>query len=301
MACIEFREIAFRPDKLARIKTVNEIISEYSAQGLRLSLRQLYYQHVAKGILENTERSYKNLGTLVSDGRLAGLIDWDAIEDRGRVADTPSEWSSISSLVDSALHAYRRPRWEGQPVYAELWVEKQALAGVLEPLARHYHATLLVNKGYSSQSSMFESAKRFKRGMGKHRPGLLFYLGDHDPSGEDMVRDVGDRLCMFGAPVKVTKIALTMAQIRQYNPPPNPAKLSDSRAAAYVEKHGDSSWEVDALPPNVLTRLIRAAFDKVIDRKAMDAVIAREEREKTTLKDLAARAEDESNDNDGEE
>lgn len=262
-------------ERLTKLQIANQIIAKYLAMGLRLTLRQLYYQFVAHHGLPNNERSYQNLGKLISEGRLAGYVDWNAIEDRGRVAAVPADWSSASEIVEIALRQFRLPRWEGQEHYVELWVEKQALAGVLEPVAGRFHIPLMVNKGYSSQSAMYASAQRFIRE--KKRSNVLLYLGDHDPSGEDMVRDVRDRLEMFGVEnLRVTKVALTMDQVLKHNPPPNPAKITDSRAAAYIEKHGDSSWEVDALDPNTLVTLIEAQINRYLDRAKMDRVIERE-------------------------
>ena len=228
----KIRNVRFRPDTLERIEQMVEIVDEYQQQGLRLTARQLYYQFVSRGLIPNKDAEYKKLTSTLTDARYAGLVDWDAIEDRGREPNTPSEWDSPSDLMESALRSYRLPRWKGQPNYVELWVEKQALAGVLEPLAREYHATLMVNKGYSSASAMKESADRIKRacilnqerldeietalteaeddeqlkdelgaeltgGKVLRRP-IILYLGDHDPSGEDMVRDIGTRLKEFG-------------------------------------------------------------------------------------------------------
>jgi len=304
-----FKSINFKPDVLKTIATADNIITNYQQQGYRLTLRQLYYQFVSQNLITNEEKSYKRLASIISDGRLAGLLDWDGIEDRGREPSIPLQFNNLQHRIDSALNNYRLPRWDGQPCYCELWVEKQALAGVLAPLAREFHVTLSVNKGYSSQSAMYDAAQRFREGMGtdgdrddncderqgedpwylleSQREGHLFYLGDHDPSGEDMVRDIRERMAMFGVgPIgdfTVTKIALTTAQVRQYNPPPNPAKITDPRAKNYIAQHGNSSWEVDALPPNVLVRLIRAAFKSVIDKPTMDAVIAREEADKAAL------------------
>lgn len=283
-----YRNCAFTDESLARIATADKILTTYAAEGLRLTLRQLYYQFVAHHGLPNTERSYKNLGELVSKARLAGKLDWDAIEDRVRQPQEARHWSSPSEFADAAVSVYRLPRWDGQDHYAELWVEKDALAGVLAPLAQEYHVTLMVNRGYSSQSAMYESARRFRNADSTSLK--LFYLGDHDPSGEDMVRDVGDRLSMFGvADLDVKKLALTMEQVEQYNPPPNPAKMSDSRAAAYVDKHGAHSWEVDALPPQVLQQIIRDAFDEIVDRDKMDVIIEREGRHKDALRRAAKR------------
>lgn len=276
MAKIAFRTTRFQTASRDKIEKMIAIVNEYQEQGLRLTARQLYYQFVSRDYIPNTPQSYKNLTGLLADARYAGLIDWDAIEDRGREASTPPEWDNISNLVDTACRAFRLPRWEGQENYVELWVEKQALAGVLEPLANRYHATLMVNKGYSSASAMFESSQRFIRNADS-RNAVLLYLGDHDPSGEDMVRDIGDRLNEFSAAVTVHKIALTMTQIRKYRPPPNPAKTTDSRYQAYEDKHGTESWEVDALPPNVLSQLITSAFEDLIDLSLVNEIKEREE------------------------
>lgn len=283
MAVEQFTEYKPRAEALSLIQASNAIIRSYAAQGLRLTLRQLYYQHVSANTIPNSERSYQNLSSLISKARLGGLMDWDAIEDRGRRPHRVSEFEDLKDLVEAAIRSYRLPRWQGQGNYVELWVEKDALAGVLSPVARDYHVTMMVNKGYSSQSAMYESANRF-RDKQDTRACWLFYLGDHDPSGEDMVRDIRDRMGTFGVTLVVHKIALTMAQVKQYNPPPNPAKITDPRATEYIKKHGASSWEVDALPPQVLQQLIRQSLDTVTDKKTMQIVKDREEVDKEDLR-----------------
>lgn len=310
-----FSEMRLGPAKLAVIERANGIIEDYQSQGYRMTLRQLYYQFVSKNWITNEEKSYKGLAGTISDGRLCGLIDWDAIEDRGRVADVPRHQESareMLAMLQRAAQGFTLDKWDGQDTYVELWVEKQALAGILEPLARQFHVTLMVNKGYSSSSAMYESAQRIREGMGtcgkrddeavnrdhdpwwdlsSARAGLLLYLGDHDPSGEDMVRDIRDRLLTFGCGnnLEVRKVALTTAQVKQYKPPPNYAKVSDSRAAAYIEKHGEHSWEVDALDPPVLVQLVTRAIREVIDEEALSRV---EEREETGREALSRALED---------
>jgi hypothetical protein len=162
-------------------------------------------------------------------------------------------------------------------------VEKQALAGVLGPIARKHHITLMVNKGYSSASAMKASAERMIAAS-PLESSIVLYLGDHDPSGNDMVRDVRDRLEEFRVPyLEVRKLALTRAQIDQFDPPPNPAKITDSRAAAYIAEHGEFSWELDALPPRELNRLVEKAIDQVVDRHRMRDVIAREDADRARV------------------
>lgn len=283
-----FKTVKFNQESRTRIGQCDEIIREYQAQGLRMTLRQLYYQLVSRALIPNADRSYKNLSSLVSNARLAGLLDWDAIEDRGRQPRKAAEWDDPAQLMESALYAYRLPRWKTQSRHVELWVEKDALSSVLAPIANEFHVTLMVNKGYSSQSAMYESAERFRAQqratLDTDNP-LLLYMGDHDPSGEDMVRDVRDRLVMFGVDdLQVTKIALTMSQVRRYNPPPNPAKVTDPRAEAYIAEFGDSSWELDALPPDVLAALVREALEEVVDQPAMDSIKRLEEADKVALR-----------------
>lgn len=262
------------------------IIQEYQAQGLKLTLRQLYYQFVSRDLIPNTQRSYQKLGKTIGKARMAGLIDWNAIEDRGREPDVPNHFSDLDELIETALGAYKLDRWSGQEHYCELWVEKAALAGVLEPMARRYHVTLMVNKGYSSLSAMYESAKRIVKERGG-RWATVFYLGDHDPSGEDMVRDIQYRLNVFSgfSGIEVEKIALTREQIDRYGPPPNPTKLTDSRAKQYIKQHGRDSWEVDALEPRVLQKVVSSAIEGILDIALMDEVKRQEDEDRERLRE----------------
>jgi hypothetical protein len=278
----QFKDINITPNKMQMVDLCNNIVGIYQAQNLRLTLRQLYYQLVTRNAIKNEERSYKIIGKLVSDARLAGLIDWDAIEDRVRIPRIPTEFANLKELVDAAVASYRLPRWEGQDYYVELWVEKDALSGVLAPLARKYHVTLMVNRGYSSSSAMYESATRFSQHT--DQTCILLYLGDHDPSGEDMVRDIQERLTMFLVDVEVTKVALTYEQVQQYNPPPNPTKITDTRSAGYIEKYGEECWEVDALPPDTLHSIIESSITKYVDMELMDEIKAKENLDKEFLK-----------------
>lgn len=294
MSYQEYRYKRFRAEALQRIDECNAILDDYQAQGLRLTLRQLYYQLVTKNTIPNSEKSYKALGGLVSDARLAGKMDWDAIEDRVRRPRILEDFSSLKEMLEQNLRTYRLQRWEGQENYVELWVEKDALAGVLSPICDQFHVTLMVNRGYSSSSAMYEASQRFMYKLDSQEGCQtlhLLYLGDHDPSGEDMVRDIEDRLNMFDCSVYVKKIALTTEQVHRYNPPPNPAKLTDSRARTYIAKHGRSSWEVDAIPPQELQKIVRGEIRELLDEDLMNKVIAREKVHKAALLKVAEKME----------
>jgi hypothetical protein len=283
-----FKEHRFSSDNLNIIHTCNDVIEDYMEMGLTLTLRQLYYQLVTKNHIPNSEKSYKKLSSLISNARLSGLLDWSAIEDRVRVPYKKPEYDSIGELMEIAAYSYRLPRWRGQNFNVELWVEKDALAGVLKPIAQKYHITLMVNRGYSSQSAMYESAQRVRNSETtyKNKSSIILYLGDLDPSGEDMVRDIQERFTMFETPVHVAKLALTADQVEEHKPPPNPTKLSDPRATEFLKKHGNSSWEVDALPPNILTEMIEGVLDSLIDKKKMDKIIKKEEKDIKWLKSI---------------
>ena len=243
---------------LARLETVILIIEEFMNQGYRLTLRLLYYQLVSRDIIPNRVQEYAKLGHLLVEGRMAGLVDWDSIEDRIRVPYLPYWARNPSDAIRDILGQYRRNRQAGQSVYIEVWVEKDALSGVLKKITSKYHVNLMVNRGYSSCSAMYESFKRLSRYEAQDIETYILYLGDHDPSGLDMIRDVRSRLEEFGVFPHIEHLALTAKQIKKYNPPPNPAKITDPRASWYLDKFGKTSWEVDALTPQVLSLFFRS-------------------------------------------
>lgn len=198
MPKIQYKEIRFRQSSLDLIRLVNEVINDYKAQGYELTLRQVYYQLVARGYIPNNERSYKNVGNLINDGRLAGLIDWYAITDRTRNLRGNSHWDTPSEVIASAKYSYLLDKWEGQPNYVEVWVEKDALVDVVGQACRPLDVPYFSCRGYTSQSEMWMAAQRFRRQDFREQR-IIIHLGDHDPSGIDMTRDIQERLDMFGA------------------------------------------------------------------------------------------------------
>lgn len=263
----------FAPDAQTLIDTCNGIIDDYRAQGYTLTLRQLYYRLVAAALIENTDHSYKRIGSIINDARLAGLIDWEAIEDRTRFVRSLAHWSSPSAIVRGCAEQFRMDMWSDQPTRVEVWVEKDALVGVFEPVCNELDLPLLSCRGYVSQSEMWGAGQRLRRHCGNDQEVVVLHFGDHDPSGKDMSRDIQDRLDLFleGDSVEVHRIALTMAQVEEVQPPPNPAKITDSRARGYIEEFGSESWELDALNPEYLSRLVREHAAEYIDAKKWKA------------------------------
>lgn len=260
----------FRSESMRLVSLINDVIEEYSQQGYSLTLRQLYYQLVARDIIPNTPRSYKNVGNLINDARLAGLIDWNAIEDRTRNLRSLSHWENPEAIIRSAAYSYRKDNWEGQFFYVEVWVEKEALSEIVGRACEAYDTPYFCCRGYTSQSEMYNAAKRLKyRQEIQSKDCVVIHLGDHDPSGIDMSRDIEERLALFGVDPKrftFNRIALNMEQVDTYNPPPNPAKITDSRCAEYIKRYGYESWELDALEPKMLDTLIKEEITKYLDQ-----------------------------------
>jgi hypothetical protein len=284
----------FTADHELVISRANEILREYDLQGYDLTLRQLYYQFVARGYLENTAQSYKRLGEIIGDARLAGRIDWDHITDRTRNARRNSHWEKPADIIESAAASFALDKWRDQRNYVEVWIEKDALVGVLEQACRPLDVTFFSCRGYTSLSELWAAAMRLQLEARKGKRIHVIHLGDHDPSGIDMSRDIEARLTLFleheqiGAP-EVNRIALNMDQIRRYNPPPNFAKLTDSRISGYVRKFGSESWELDALEPTVLTALITDTVYELRDARLWAAAVKEEEAHRATLKTCAKR------------
>lgn len=287
----------FQINQSGLLKKILEIIGQYTTA---LTNRQLYYQLVADTIIPNAQKIYKRICTFITDARYGGEIDWNAIEDRGRTPERHSQWNNIKELVESACHSYRLPRWDSQKYYVELFCEKQAMEGILQPIADKYHIYFGCNKGYSSASMMYELAKRLKKQLSDNKKLVVLYLGDHDPSGLDMIRDIQERITEFiwsyekeyfmsysicygqmekDEVFQVVPVALTTNQVKQYNPPPNPTKITDPRAKHYLAEFGNKSWELDALKPDVLTNLTEQSILKYLDIDKYNAVIKREKKE----------------------
>lgn len=283
MTYICYQDLNIRGERLELIETANQIIAEYQRAGYVLTLRQLYYQFVARDIIPNTERSYKNLGTLISDGRMAGLISWDAIEDRGRGIRPWVIEEDEREVLSGIERHFALDYWERQNAYVEVWVEKDALASVIERPCGRWRVPYMPCKGYLSASEAWRSGRRYEEMADQGRRCVLIHLGDHDPSGIDMTRDNRDRVELFGScEVEVRRIALNMDQVETHRPPPNPAKVTDSRANEYIARFGRTSWELDALQPQFLDRLISAEIESLVDPELWEET-ASEERERRKI------------------
>lgn len=264
---IPYKSFNFKEETVALIEQAVNFIDDYERQGYTLTLRQLYYKFVSSDLIENTEKSYKRLGSIITDARLAGMISWTSIEDRNRTCRTYAFDDDPQEALNGIEYQIALDFWERQEYYVEAWVEKDALVGVLERPCLLYQVPFMACKGYLSASEAWRAGQRFAKAANNGKKCVLIHLGDHDPSGIDMTRDNSDRLDLFAseAYVDVRRLALNMPQIETHKPPPNPAKITDSRADGYIKKYGRSSWELDALEPSMIDKLVTKEIKKLID------------------------------------
>ena len=288
----KFIEHRFSTKNLEKLEQVQQIVGEYQNQGLSLTLRQLYYQMVSRDFIPNSQNEYKKIADLLSDARRAGLIDWDAIEDRTRSLSGYEHYESPSDAVIQAARGYGIDLLADQDVYLECWVEKDALKDLVGRACGRYDVNYFSCRGFASDSEVYKAGRRLRYMIEMGKTVTILHLGDHDPSGIDMSRDILERLELFGEiPNKIDfrRIALNMDQIRTFNPPPNPAKDKDTRYQSYVEKYGPTSWELDALEPSVFMNLITTEIEEIIDLDRFKARVNLESEQREQLIETAKR------------
>lgn len=279
----------WRTTKEEVISDIQNVVQQYGNEGYILTLRQLHYQLVKANLIVNHIRAYKKLGEILDDCKYSGIIDWDAFEDRTRVPYIPYSVDGVDDALQDTIDQYRLNRQHGQKEHIELWTEKDALSGILKRTTEKYHIQLVVNKGYTSSSALYEAYHRVINNLRDSKTFTILYFGDHDPSGLDMIRDIRGRLTMmitkgkYKLPLKgledwfqVVPIGLNMQQIKKYKLPPNPTKLTDTRSDKYVKLHGPDCWEVDALDPPTLTAIVEKNITERIDILKYEKMIAKE-------------------------
>jgi len=294
----------FNAEHTAIIAHAIRLLQHYVSIGVEVTGRSIYYRFIAMDLLpeswidpaynlkhglppttKNTQKNYKRLLSILNDARLAGVIDWDYLRDTLRDVEVPNHWSSPESIIDIVADQYRTDKWADQPRAVEVWAEKDAVEGLLAAVCPRLDVPHFVCRGSPSQTAMWQAGQRIKGYVRKGREPVVLYMGDHDPTGLDITRDITARLELFvGQEVEVVRMALNMDQIDRYNPPPNPAKTTDSRYAAYYAEHGKDSYELDALEPEVMLALIEEQVLQYRDVERYRARERREEKERALLR-----------------
>jgi hypothetical protein len=257
-----------------------------------MTVRQVFYRMVSQGEIAKTEQEYKNtVGRQLVKMREAGVIPYSWIADNTRWMRKPRSFSSLEEALENAARTYRRALGDDQDVYVEVWTEKDALAGVLLEVTRGWDVPLMVSRGFSSRSYLWEAAETIK---GQGKPAFLYYFGDRDPSGVHIDRHIETQLRQMasGAEIHFRRVAVLPEQIAQWHLPTRPTKKTDSRSKGF---EGDSV-EVDAIEPQMLRGLVRECIDRHVDLARLDVLRAAEESEReimTRLQDSLVTYDDE--------
>ena len=304
MPKIRYRDYKPKGATLVVIERADQILHRYAADGYSLSVRQLLYVFISEDLFpeewideaynlrnglakntKNTTKNYNKLKALCTAAREGGFLDWEHIVDRGRSLERLPHWQNPERFLQSVCPQFKLDLWVEQPRRVEVWVEKDALSEVIRRACDPFDVPYFACKGYASTSSVWAAAHdRFLERYAENGQSItVLHLSDHDPSGLDMTRDLAERLQLFSTPtskhsdtpeITVKRIALTMEQIREYDLPPNPAKETDPRSAAYRSVYGNESWELDGMMirPGVLVELIQeAVVDEMEDPKLFAA------------------------------
>jgi hypothetical protein len=244
------------------------------------TVRQIFYQATVYRIVPKSELGYDAVQRCLVELRLEHDMPFDWLVDNSRWMRKPRSYSSLEEMLRITAHTYRRALWTEADIYVEIWIEKDALAGVLYPITSEYDVPLMVSRGYSSITFLKESAEAI---LESRKPAYIYHFGDWDPSGQDAADNIERRLREFaaGARIHFEKVAVTPEQIVEWNLPTRPTKTSDSRSVTW---QGGDSVELDAIDPNRLRDLVREVIERHVDEQKLATLRAAEESERKLLR-----------------
>ena len=262
------------------------------------TLRQLYYRLISRGALPNKQSAYAALGRLMTRARERGMFSKRWIVDHTRATLKPSSWSGLNDFGDTVRNVYRKDFWASLDHHIEVFVEKDAIAGTIQPVTHEYDVALRVCRGYSSVSFAGEIADEWRD---IQKPIHAFYLGDYDPSGFDIERDLREKLARYsGRTCSVdgddpgcdefawSRLGVVASDFNEFDLIRLPIKVSDCRTNGFRAEHGDHGAEVDAIPPTELRRRVTEAIDSHIDVDRWNKLITVEELERQTMRQMLA-------------
>lgn len=271
--------------RLELIQHIDFIINSYASRGMRITVRQVYYQCVAKNIIENNKSAYEKISDVITQGRIAGLLDWDFIEDRTRYTRENSHWNNPQEILEAAAQEYKIDTRATQPFYIEAWIEKDSLVSILENMSRQLDIPCFSCRGFSSVTALHEASERLNNSGKKN---IILYAGDHDPSGLKIAENIKERLNFFEADFDFKRIGLTLEQIQELNLPPYPAKEKDKNFPEYVKNTGlKEAWELDALPPEKLAEIFSNEINALTDFQKLKKLQAKQEKDRSFFYDKA--------------
>jgi hypothetical protein len=263
----------------AAIESLKSALYDIVAADHPMTVRQIFYQASKLNLVEKTEAAYNNgIVRLLTQMRLEGSLPFGWITDNTRWQRKPETYSSLQSALDRTTECYRRSVWDSQSVYIEIWLEKDALAGVVYEVTDTWDVPLMVTRGYPSMSFTYSAAETI---AAENKPTYLYYFGDYDPSGVDISRNLEARLREFApdAEIHFERVALNAEQIEIMDLPTRPTKKTDSRSKGFIGR----SVELDAVPPGILREMVEDCITRHIDKREYKTLQTAEESERKVL------------------
>lgn len=265
----------------AELAAIGDAIVRITAADHPMTLRGLFYRLVSEGLIPKTENEYEKVGRYLLKLRRVGAVPYAWIADSTRWMRKARTYGSLEDALRHTAQTYRRALWNDQAAYVEIWCEKDTLAGLLSDETIAWDVPLMVVRGFSSETYLYEASENI---AGFDKPAYLYLLTDHDPSGLASARDVERKLRSFlpGFPCTVERVAVTEDQIARWDLPTRPTKTTDSRSKGFA---GDSV-ELDAIPPARLRALVRDCIERHIDPGPLARTRDIERLERASLADL---------------
>jgi hypothetical protein len=251
-----------------------------------MTIRQLFYRLVSQGLIPNDRKNYQLVSRIMTKAREDGRIPFEYITDRSRPEYKPNVWNDAAGYASAVQKSYRKDYWATQPNHVEIWVEKDAIIGSIEDVTNELGVTVRVGRGFLSTTRAHEIAERFNN---IEKPITVFYLGDHDPSGQAIETDLFNRIREYGSgSFTLERLAIFKKDIADYKLPPLRIKQTDSNAASFAKKYGNKAVELDALPPDVLRERIKSAVENLIDFRPWNRAKSTEQAEFDSIKSTVA-------------
>lgn len=270
------RKVELRREEI--IPVVNEVLGQYT---FPLTVRQIYYRLVSDPYLlfTNTKQHYNSFDSILTRARERGEIDPEGdriVDDTRHTWGGDAGWDSPEQFLVAYLDHFRsswkdydKEMWVNQEHKLEVWVEKGALTRVLDQVTGPFKVLLFPHRGNPSYTKVKEAVDRLHEFWPSGQKICILHLTDHDPTGLKMTKELVGRFERYGGSfIKVRRIGLTIEQVRQFNLSPNFAKKADRNYPEYVERYGEECWELDALPPDELQRIVKSEIEKYIDEEA---------------------------------
>ena len=277
------RNRATKADMLQRRRLLRNIVRE----GRPMTVRQVFYQATVRGIVEKAESGYTKVQTDLVAMRRSGEMPYDWLADNTRWQRKPRTFSSVQQALEDTARFYRKSLWDDAGAYVEVWLEKDALAGVIMPVTSEYDVPLMVARGYASLSFLAGAAEYINS---LDVPTYIFHLGDYDPSGVDAARKIESTLRELApeADIQFFRLAVLPDQIEKWNLPTRPTKQTDTRAKGF----GDISVELDAIDPNTLRQIVRVNIEELMPADELAVLKQAEASERDLLRMFVQQAAD---------